>query len=107
MLRTLVYAVGALAVGALSGMAYGNLGKGQALLDPPTPAETQVSIAEPVANTALASVKSESNESEPVPAAIVRSEGSATETSAAFRAEPAKPATKPRQAPRLILGIGW
>jgi hypothetical protein len=63
MFSTLVYAVGALAVGALSGMAYGNLGKWQVLLDPPTPAETQVSIAEPVANAALPSVKSESNDS--------------------------------------------
>ena len=107
MLRTLVFAVGALIVGALSGMAYGKLGKGQALPDPRTLTDAQVPIGEPVVNTAQPSASSESNDGESARAAMVRSEGSATETSATFRAEPTKPAAKPRQTPRLILGIGW
>ena len=106
MLRTLVFAVGALIVGALSGMAYGKLGKDQVLPNPRTLAETQAPIGEPVVNTAP-SANSENNDREPARAAMARSEGSATETSATFRPEPAKPTAKPRPPPRLILGIGW
>jgi hypothetical protein len=107
MLRNLVFAAGALAIGALGGVVYGNLGK-NASLDAQMPAGTQVLIVAPVANAAQASARPETDgkESE-AQAATARLEGSATETSAAFRAEPAKPAAKPRPTPRLILGIGW
>ena len=107
MLRNLVFAVGALAIGALGGVVYGNLAK-DASPDAQMPAGTQVVIVEPVANTAQASARPEIDGREPeAQAATAQSEGSATETSASFRAEPAKPAAKPRPTPRLILGIGW
>jgi hypothetical protein len=107
MLRNLIFASGALAIGALGGVVYGNLSKG-ASSDAQTLAATLVLIVEPVANATQASAHPETDGRVPeAQAATAQSEGSATETSAAYRAEPAKPAPKPRPAPRLILGIGW
>jgi len=107
MLRNLIFITGALAIGALGGVVYGNLAK-DASSDAQTLAATQVLIVEPVAHTAQALARPEIDGREPeAQAATAQSEGSATETSASFRAEPAKPAAKPRPTPRLILGIGW
>jgi hypothetical protein len=107
MLRNLILITGALAIGALGGIVYGNLAK-DASSDAQTLAATQVLIVEPVANTAQASARPEIDGREPeAQAATAQSEGSATETSSAYRAEPAKPTPKPRPTPRLILGVGW
>ena len=107
MLRNLVFAVGALAIGALGGVVYGNLAK-DASPDAQMPAGTQVVIVEPVANAAQASAQPETEGKESdARAETAQSGGSATETSSAYRAEPAKPAAKQRPTHRLILGIGW
>ena len=106
MLRNMIFAVGAIFVGGLGGIGHAELGEGRDLPDVRPPQRINLPIAEPAANISQASFNAE-NKLKPPQSTIVQTKGAATETSAVARVDPAKPMTKMRKTPQLILGVGW